>query len=100
MPGMDLELLSGDMGYWDPRYARQPMHPAWGPRPYSYRPQYAAPYAAPAYAPYGAPYPHPHHHHHHHRDHRFAGDMGYNPQLAMMGSNPTWFNYLAGDDQG
>lgn len=100
MPGMDLELLGdmGDMGW--PRAYR-----GYGRRnPYAQ--QYAQQYANPYQQPYGPPAPyggvppwHPHHHHHHR-----AAMMGYNPQLAMMGAHghgaPTWFNYLAGPDDG
>jgi hypothetical protein len=105
MPGMDLELLSGgdmgDVGYYDPRYARGPYaRPGWG-RPFA-APGYAAPgYAAPGYGYPGYGYPY-YHHHHHHRP--WAQVMGYNPQLAMMGDMghgggaPHWFNYLAGED--
>lgn len=104
MRGMDLEILSGpdgmgdmgDMGYYDPRYARRPFRrfgaPQWGGQ------QWGAPPAPYAPQPYG--YPHHHHHHHPH-----PAMMGYNPQLAMMGHGggaPHWFNYLAGppDDGG
>jgi hypothetical protein len=105
MPGMDLELLSGapdmgDMGaYYGRGYNYGRPYGGWGgyARPWGGYPPAAPPGAYPGYVPpYG--YGYPHHHHHHHRP--WAQVMGYNPQLAMMGAAPSWFNYLAGDEGG
>jgi hypothetical protein len=103
MPGMDLEIL-GDMGYGPMRpYGRR----EWGRHPGGYGAPPPMPYASPYAQPYGAIPPwHPHHPHHHHwrQQQAMMGDMGYNPQLAMMGKGhgggAPWFNYLAGPDDG
>jgi hypothetical protein len=90
--GMDLELIGdmGDMGWGGP--------PGYGGAPgYGYgRPAYGYGGGHPGYGfhpGYGGGFDPRHAWWEHHRRRM----MGFNPELAMMGHRPTWFNYMAGD---